>query len=250
MTAVRLGESLQYATRLFSHLLGVTVLGGVAIVVGLALGWPAVLGPERLVALLGSGGGGIAYAVAGGLLVLVGGSILTVGYIAGAYRLVADAVAAGGGATDGPTAAEGTAETQSVPGLGESAAPATSAEGAGATTESGDATGVVGGAGAESTGADAPDSPSTPTAPAGADEPPASPVESSAGADSTADADGDPPEPTPEEIAFGTSAADEESPAGDEPADDEPAEEPTGGNVRPAASDASSDPLADPTDDG
>lgn len=251
MTGVTLGESLRYAGRLFAVLVGVTVLGGAGVALGLALGWPGIFGPEQLVALLGSGSGGLAYSIAGGVLVLVGGSILAVGYIAATHKLLADAVVAGATSTGLGTGGE----ARGVPGLGDAGPEPAPAEGSGAAGESSAVAGATDAgapeahAGTPETDAGAPEADAQ-ARESGPDDAPiggegsVEPAEAASGTGETED----PPEPTPEEIAFGTSAPEDEVPLDDEPVE-EP-EETTGGDVRPAASNASSDPLADPTDDG
>lgn len=66
-------------------------------------------------------------------------------------------------------------------------------------------------------------------------------VGSMAADDVEAEPSADPPEPSPEEIAFGSSGGDA--------SEDEPVEEPSGGGGPLPGQNASSDPLADPSDE-
>lgn len=263
---------MRYAARLFASLVAVTAVGGVLVGLGLALGWPGVLGSGRIASALGSASGGAAYTAAGGVVLLVGICVLSIGYLAAGYKLVADAVAAGTGAE--ATAAgepETAADSRSVPGLDESpAATEPPVEGDGSTAGT-------------PAGRDDPASTSPTAAPdatpddVGGEHPPASVTADEPGeAEASAEA-AEPPEMTPEEIAFGSSTPADESPeSGDdgsveedpvddegrfqdegveaEEVDDEFEDEPIEAaddvtNVRPAGSSASSDPLGDPTED-
>lgn len=245
MTAVSLGKSAGYGARLFAFLLGTTLLGGASLALGGALAVP------ELDALMGTGQADPAIVAAGAMLAFLGLLVLATGYLGAAYKLIADAVATGSrlAAQTEATAGDAAAETVS---------------------------------GADST------RPVEEPSPAAADEPQRAPgldpesdssttepAEAAGGADETADEWGQPgeageagasaeydeygsrqtegpPEPTPEEIAFGTSS-EEPSPNADAPDDesgppDEPVEETDTGSVTPAARNASSDPLADLTD--
>ena len=112
MSDVRFRHATRYGAKLFGYLLGVVVVAGGA------LGLGAVLAGPELEPLLGSGAvrrGRLAGGVALGLLGVV---ILGIGLTSVAYKLVADAVAAGQGASavapasvGAPTAAEHQADT-------------------------------------------------------------------------------------------------------------------------------------------
>lgn len=248
MTAVGFEESVRYAGRLFSYLVGVTVLGAIGVILGLGLGWPGILDWERLASLLGSTDGGLAYSIGGAVLIVLGGSIVAVGYISAAYKLLADGVAAGAPEPASPTA-ETARDVPEAAGATEPVDPST-ATGDGETATEPSAVGTGEGNGPTGPAPIAEDA-SEPSSPSAAVEPAENPEPA------TEDA---PPEPSPEEIAFGQSESDEEPGDDDagveaeldeeEPVGEAVAEEPTGGDVRPAASDAPSDPLADPTDDG
>lgn len=287
MTAVRMRESLRYAARLFASLVAVTALGGALVGVGLALGWPGVLGSRQIASVLGSTSGGVAYTAAGAVVLLVGIGVLAIGYLAAGYKLVADAVAAGTGA--GATAAgeaEAAAQARSVPGLDESPDPSDPPE------EGGEATSATASGSDDPADTVATASPNSSPGDVGeAESPPSGTAAESAGVDASAESE--PPEMSPEEIAFGSSSAtdesrepgddasvegdsfdgvddegfedeefddefdEEESDDGfeddefdDDEFDDEPVESADDGtNVRPAGGSASSDPLGDPTED-
>ncbi len=269
MTTVRLRESASYGARLYAYLLGVTLLGGGCLAVGLVLAAP------ELSALLAGGGADTAMAVGGAVLAVLGLSILLAGYLGAGYKLIADAVAVGDQAT----------------------APSPSTADAPPTTPSAD----EGASPSDRTSTDSPADTPADSSPAIADDEPApdAPVEAgpqrapgidpqddaaTAAVDTDADAVAsatamdeaesddvaepsqreDPPEPSPEEIAFGSSDGDEptDSPTTDtEPAadEDEPADlgadddfveeqSSSSGSVRPAGRGAASDPLADRSD--
>lgn len=217
MTAVRLRESTRYGLRLYGYVLGVVILGGGTLALGIALLYPEIR------AWRGSGQVETVPAVAGGVLGFIGLSILVVGALATVYKLLADGVAAGRPAVvedveDEKTASEPTPATE----------PATPDPNVGAAPD---------GAG----GGDEPAQ--SPAGSANAAEPTA--VGSMAdGAESTpAESEAAPPEPSPEEIAFGSS--------GDDPAAEESTTEPetstTSGTL--PGQNATSDPLADPGDE-
>jgi hypothetical protein len=92
MTTVGFGESTRYALRLYAYVLGVFVVGAVAVGLGTVLLWPEVS------AWRGSGEAAVAPGVAGGLSVFLGVSVIAVGWIGATYKLLADGVAAGGAA--------------------------------------------------------------------------------------------------------------------------------------------------------
>lgn len=207
MTAVRLGESARYGLRLYGYVLGLTVLGGAGVAAGALLAIPEVQ------AWRGSGQAEVATAVAGGVLLFLGLSILVVGWLSTVYKLLADGVARG---RAGPDAAEPEAEPE--PDIGETAVPGPDPNVGAVEPESSQ----------ESVNADAADAEPTPAS---------DPVEAT---------DEDPPEPSPEEIAFGSSS-DEES-SDPEPVD-EPEPSPSNSSGPLPGQNASSDPLADPSDE-
>jgi hypothetical protein len=265
MTAVLLRESLWYGIRLYAYLLGVTILGGASAALGLVLGWPQVG------ALLGGGTLNTTDAVAGAVLALLGVSILVSGVLGAWYKLIADAVRTGRASTSeaptGTAAATGDQGDAGGPAPSQDAQPDTSTTTAEPSPEE-----ATGAAGLE------PDQPADPsTASAAAAAGPDERVDS--GSDEIA-TDGSveqrepegPPEPSPEEIAFGPSGdgGESDSPAADAAASD-PADEPTpdveeddgnpfedaseestessgSSSVRPAGRNASADPLADRSD--
>lgn len=249
---------MRYAARLFASLVAVTAVGGGLVGLGLALGWPGVLGSGRIASALGSASGGVAYTAAGGVVLLVGIGVLAVGYLAAGYKLVADAFAAGidAGATSAGEA-EAAAEARSVPGLDESQEASGPSEDAG-DDETGAATA------GDAAGSDGP-AESTDPSPGGVGDdgsPASGTADEPAGVTASAES-ADPPEMSPEEIAFGSTAtADSGDSVDDESAEEEsfdqdeadgeflPVEETEDvTNVRPAGSGASSDPLGDPTED-
>lgn len=262
MTAVRSGESVRYAARLFLAWAAATILGGGLVGVGLAVGWPGVLGSGQVASAIGAAGGGVVYTAAGGVIVLVGVCVLAVGYLAVGYKLVSDAVANGvGRALAVAGDADAVAEATSVPGLDGSGGDARqSAETDDGTTGSPDVEEAR-----RTTGDPSPE----PTTAGGSS--PAEPVADPAGTAASGQPP-DPPEMTPEEIAFGSSSESDEP---DESVEAEPGEEGDSAdesfedrtfdderiedetveetedvsNVTPAGSSASSDPLADPTED-
>lgn len=89
MTTLRLVASGKYALVLFGILLGVTVLGGAGLALGLALSVP------EATALLDDGSPEYAELAGGAVLALLGFVVLSVGYLAAAYKLLADATTAG-----------------------------------------------------------------------------------------------------------------------------------------------------------
>jgi len=237
MTAMRLRESAAYGLRLYAYLLGVTLLGGAALGLGLALAVP------EAPSLVGTGGPDSTELAAGGVLGFLGVTVLAIGYLGTGYKLIADAVATGselatasaeptratdsstpGSTSDEAQAAGAAAGDGATAGGPEQAAPVDADPTASsAATEVRD-TGPAGGAAEAAEEAE----------PAGRDEYGSRQTEG-------------PPEPTPEEIAFGPSDDDPEPPVDDT---DEPVDDTGSDSVRPAGRNASSDPLADPTDDG
>lgn len=209
-------DSARYGLRLYGFLLGITILGGAAIALGAAVAWPQVD------AALDGGQASLASLAAAGVLGFLGLSVLAVGYLAAAYKLVADGVAAGGAVSSGESAPARDDATDAAP----EPEPASADPNVGA---SGD----------------------TQRGPTTTQEPPAGTgnTTDSTTVGSMADAEddelqpADPPEPSPEEIAFGGSGEDapEAGPA------DEPA--PSTGSESLAGRNAASDPLADPTED-
>jgi len=224
MTTVRLRESAAYGARLYAYLLGVTLVGGGALGLGLALAVP------EATSLVGTGGADTTDLAAGGVLGLIGLSVLAIGYLGTGYKLIADAVATGAvtGATDStapaPDTGGATGSTSTTPAAAD-----------GPTDEPRRAPGVE------------PDS-----TPEGAAAVSTDGTESDVAPEADADdaygsrATEGPPEPSPEEIAFGSSEGDE--PEAEEPGDEQPADS-SSGAVRPAGRSAASDPLADPTED-
>jgi len=224
MTAVRLRESAAYGARLYAYLLGVTLAGGGALGLGLALAVP------EATSLVGTGGADTTELAAGGVLGLSGLSVLAIGYLGTGYKLIADAVATG-----------------AVTDATDSTAPAPDAGGATGTT---------------STTPAAPDGPTDEPRRAPGVEPDSTPEGDAAvstdgtesGVAPEADADDaygsratdEPPEPSPEEIAFGSSEGEGAEPG--EPDEDERTES-SSDDVRPAGRSAAADPLADPTED-
>lgn len=93
MTAVGFGDATRYALGLYAYLLVAVVLGGVGVVLGAALLYP------ELRAWRGPGDAAVAPGVGGGLLLVIGLSVLAVGCLGTAYKLLADGVAAGRGST-------------------------------------------------------------------------------------------------------------------------------------------------------
>lgn len=113
MTTVGFAESSRYAFRLYAYVLAVFVVGAVGVGLGVALLWPEVR------AWRGPGRAAIAPGVAGGILVFLGASVLTVGWLGTTYKLLADGVAAGheGGREHQPTGRE-TADSPATPDRG------------------------------------------------------------------------------------------------------------------------------------
>lgn len=207
MTAARLGESARYGLRLYGYVLGITLLG----LAGVAGG--ALLAVPEVQAWRGPGQAEVATGAAGGVLLFLGLSILAVGWLSTAYKLLADGVARG---LEGPDSAD--SEPEPEPSGSETVVPGPDPE----------------------VNAPEPDSEPEPATvdPAGADSPAAS--------EPAQDTEADPPEPSPEEIAFGSSGDEESEP------DPEPVDEPeasTSSSGRLPGQNASSDPLADPGDE-
>jgi len=219
MTAVRLVEGTRYGLRLYGFVLGITIVGGAAIALGAAVGWPAVS------AVRDGGSPSATPAIAGGVLVLLGLSILGGGYLAAAYKLVADAVAAGGRARPGAADVASTGAPAAATEPESAAEPASADPNVGATADAAQGAGTA----------------SDP--PAGAEDEPGTPTVGSMGESGPDGQPADPPEPSPEEIAFGTSGED----AGVPEPTDEPA--PSASRESLAGRNASSDPLADPTEE-
>jgi len=214
MTAVRLRDSARYGLRLYAYVLGITILGGAGVGLGAALAWPEVQawrGPGVAEPAVGAGGG---------VLLFLGLSILATGYFGVAFKLLADGVAAGSSTTVG-----------GEPGATQEAEPATADPNIGAEPE--------------------PEPARESTDDAASEEPTGAAVGSMAGeaaGDETTTAPADPPEPSPEEIAFGNTAG-EEAEAAAEP---DPAYEDTrsaSSSDAVANQNADADPLADPSDD-
>ncbi|MHB9286370.1 hypothetical protein ACKVMT_04930 [Halobacteriales archaeon Cl-PHB] len=255
MTAVRLVDSAKYGFKLFAYLVVVTAVGGGAFALGATLAWPEVQ------ALRGAGQAATTDLAAGGVLALLGAVVLLSGYFGSAYKLVADAVATGIRVDASPEPAAG-AETATGD---ETAATATEEEPAEATEQPGSSTpqSVPGAAPTEpsvedgepameaNTGEAEPTDSSQPASTA------AGPAEAPDDRDPEPDETGfepleqaeNPPEPTAEEIAFGTTPGGDEAEAetvSDEPEPEpEPEETDASGSVKPAARDAPSDPLGD-----
>jgi hypothetical protein len=125
MTAVGFGESTRYALRLYAYVLGVFVVGGVGVGLGAALLWPEVR------AWRGPGQAAVAPGIAGGLLVFLGVSVLTIGWIGTAYKLLADGVAAqtpDSSTTDRPPEDRNSAGSAASPGRSADGNPPSSAE--------------------------------------------------------------------------------------------------------------------------
>ena len=224
MTAVRLRESVAYGARLYAYLLGVTLVGGGALGLGLAIAVP------EATSLLGTGGADTTELAAGGVLGLSGLSVLAIGYLGTGYKLIADAVAIGG-------ATGATASTATAPDAGGSTDSTSTAPAAGdaPTDEPRRAPGVE----PDSTPGGPPEASTAGTEPDVAPE-----AEPDEAYDSRAT--DEPPEPSPEEIAFGSSEGEGAEP--EEP-DDEQRTEASSDGVRPAGRSAAADPLADPTED-
>lgn len=263
MTAVRLRESATYGLHLYAFLLGVTLLGCTCLALGVVLARP------EIAALRGAGGGDMAALAAGGLLSFVGVSVLLIGLIGATYKLVADAVNVGQTHPANANQTTATAADPGAPDTAESAASATPDADASAEPQ-------------QAPGIDPDAEPATaeraPAADSGVSDEERSDVEA---AEADVEEYGSrategPPEPSPEEIAFGSdeddgagdstgagmndpvedgeamqeSSEDEVSFDDEEPFDDDAVDEPTGssGAVRPAGRNASSDPLADRSD--
>lgn len=90
MATVGFDESTRYALRLYAYVLATFVFGAVGVGLGAALLWPEIR------AWRGPGEATVAPGAAGGLLLFLGISVLTIGWLATAYKLLADGVAAGG----------------------------------------------------------------------------------------------------------------------------------------------------------
>lgn len=245
MTAVRFVEAAKYGATLFGYLLGISIVGGGGIGLAYVLAW------DQIDPLFGPGSVETARLAGGAVLGLLGLLVLGIGLVSAVYKLVADSVAAGLEASEAGGRAEpaGTASrAEPEPGPGGAAAAVTSRATGGATTSS-------------------PEEPSTPTESrrvpgAGAGE--AEQTADTGGTETTggektetgeaeewfSDAEGDSPsarsgepdtpadtrpEPSAEEIAFGS---------GEEP---ETAETDEGGTTESADP---SDPLADSNEDG
>lgn len=232
MTAVRFRDAVAYGARIYGYLFLVTIVGGAMLALGGGLLWTEFQA--------GAGGLDTTTAASGGLLALLGTSILVTCYAGVAYKLLADAVATGrdgprGHATSAPTAGENTpvehdgADATPDPQRAPSVDP--------------DASAVAADADGAPEGASATKGHST-TSPADA-----------ADAETAEDADvrepAGPPEPTPEEIAFGSSGneAETDRTASDSPETVTETDDATGGSTTPAGRSAPSDPLADPMDD-
>jgi hypothetical protein len=206
MTAVRLGESARYGLRLYAYVLGTTVLGGAGVAAGSYLALPEVQ------AWQGPGQAEVATGAAGGVLLFLGLSVLVVGWLGTAYKLLADGVARGrqvAGGSEPATESEPASEETSVPGPDPNVATSETEPDADATVDG---------------------------ATDGADPPASEPVEAEAE---------QPPEPSPEEIAFGSSTEEgaDESESVEEP-------EPSTASSGPLpGQNATSDPLADPGDE-
>jgi len=224
MTAVRLRESAAYGARLYAYLLGVTLVGGGALGLGLALAVP------EATSLVGTGGADTTNLAAGGVLGLIGLSVLAIGSLGTGYKLIADAVATG-----------------AVTGATDSTAPAPDAGGATGSTST--AAAAADGPTDEQRGEPSVESDSTPertpeasTTGTETDVAPEAEADDAYGSRASEGA----PEPSPEEIAFGSSEGD--GPEAEDPGDEQPADA-SSGAVRPAGRSAASDPLADPTED-
>lgn len=239
MTAVRIGESVRYGLRLYGYVLGITVLGAAGVGLGAALALP------EIAAWRGPGQAEVVPGIAGGLLLFLGLSVLVIGYLGAAYKLLADGVAAGSAgpsaepdvvdeAVESATAAEATVAEESESGEVASADPNV---GAGEP-----AAGSV--AGAAASGTDVGNPPTDDATEVGSMAP-----EEDAAAES-AESDR-PPEPSPEEIAFGTSSddADDEAATAEEPTNDESTTDSTPTSGPLPGENAASDPLADPSDE-
>lgn len=274
MPAVRLADSLRYGFKLFTYLVVLTAVGGGALVLGGTIAWPEVE------ALRGPGQASKSTLAGGAILVALGTSILLTGYVGTVYKLIADAVAKGGAASDQPVTATATDEDSEASTADERAG--TEAESDAGTeddapTEPAPSTGDSGEeappapAGSGPTGGDS--SAFTDERSSTAPEPPQSASPSgpsasesgSASGSSAPDAGAEPPEqrakprePTAEEIAFGTepTVVDDDRATGSgsaqpsEQTDDENDEEDveveeTTTSVKPAGRDAPSDPLGE-----
>lgn len=93
MTTIGFGAATRYALRLYAYVLAAVVVGGVGVALGAALVYP------ELRAWRGPGDATVAPGVGGGLLLVLGLSVLAVGWLGTAYKLLADGVAAGGAST-------------------------------------------------------------------------------------------------------------------------------------------------------
>lgn len=265
MTAVRLRDALAYGVRFYGYLLVATLVGGSMLALGVS-----VLRPQ-LAALAVGGALDTTTAVSGGLLAFLGLSLLVACYAGAAYKLVADAVSVG--QRRGDAVSSGTDVASDVPaspsGESSDASAGDSADVSPpwqAPSVDPDATGASEREPASTDGAGV-----TNESPAGVahDEPAGEATDEentvqaaestlqAAEPDTDRRAD-DPPEPTPEEIAFGSSESDGPSAAEDdwvsemEGGFDESADlgdGTAGDSVTPAGHDAGGDPLADPLDD-
>lgn len=239
MTAVRFGESTRYGLRLYGYVLAVTVLGGAGVGLGAALAWP------EIAAWRGPGQAEVVPGIAGGLLLFLGLSVLVIGYLGTAYKLLADGVAAG---AVGPPAETGVVDEAVESAAAAEAAVAEGSESSGAAPAdpnvgAGDpaADGV---AGAAASGTDVGNPPTD-----GATEVGSMAAEDDAAAESAGS--DRPPEPSPEEIAFGSSSDDagDETGTADEPTNDESTSDSTPTSGPLPGENAPSDPLADPSDE-
>ncbi len=232
MATVRSLDSAKYGLKLFAYFLVVVVVGGGVLGLGLYL---AV--PEARTLLGNSTGVTDDSVLAGGaVLSLLGAVVLLSGLFGMFYKLVADAVATGvaeasehHSAGDKPTAPETAGKVEKSPSQAVNASrddrDVTSAE---SSDERAAATTAT-----ETTAKEWSQAPSAGTA-----------ADQSKGSDETAASESEAPEPSPEEIAFGSREDDERT------AEDESrGESADSTDTTPAGSTSSEDPLADPTED-
>lgn len=259
MTAVRFVDSAKYGFKFLAYLVVVTAVGGGVLGLGAALAWPEVQ------ALRGASQAATTELAAGGVLAFLGAIVLLTGYFGSAYKLIADAVAAGasgvtaGSVADDETTASASEESSAVDDAEEPTATASQSnpqpvpgpEPTEAAAEDEDSTA----ASADSPAPDAGQATSTETSgPAEAPDEDATEAESEPDESEfqPLDQEENPPEPTAEEIAFGTTpggdgTAEEETVDAESDSEPEPEPEETdsSGAVKPAGKDAPTDPLGD-----
>lgn len=260
MTAVSSVDSFKYGTRLFAYLLVVLVVGGGFVGLGASVGY------GDATSFLDDGAYNTSELVAGAVLAVLGSFVLLSGWFGLVYKLVADSVAAGTVETAGSTVPSetGEVEKESEPkpdtaAASETVATTTEPE---PTTRTDESVGPVGESDRSAAADQRPTSTDTPAGPTAPTE------EETAEETATGDANAEPegwedetetparddepdterrageesrPEPSPGEIAFGSSDDEEPDTERAEPEDDEP--------VEPAGDGTSGDPLADPTDE-